>query len=124
MSKPITRSSIGTRAAETVTLSRSGYERLLAKAGEDVAGDGPALPKADAQGNFPAVEYIRASIARELIRRRRTAGLTQTELAERAGVRQETISRIESGRHTVTEAVMAKLERALQRQGRRVRKSA
>jgi DNA-binding XRE family transcriptional regulator len=59
---------------------------------------------------------LRASIARELIRRRRAAGLTQTELAERAGVEQATISRIESGKQTVTEKVMAKIERALESQ--------
>jgi ribosome-binding protein aMBF1 (putative translation factor) len=101
------------RRSDRVILSRLEYERLLAKAGEEAAGDGPEFPKPDARGNFPAVEYLRASIARELIRRRRAAGLSQMELAKRAGVRQETISRIESGKHTVTEAVMAKIEAAL-----------
>ena len=118
MSRTMTKGGVkGGRASivsDTVTLPRSEYERLLVKAGEEVSGEGPAPPKADARGNFPAVQYIRASIARELIRRRRAARLTQTELADRAGVRQETISRLESGKQTVTEAVMAKIERALQ----------
>ena len=37
------------------------YKRLAAHAGEK--GDWPALPKPDAQGNFPAVEYARASLS-------------------------------------------------------------
>jgi ribosome-binding protein aMBF1 (putative translation factor) len=112
-------------AAGTVTLPRVEYERLLAKAGEALTdgGRGPALPKPDARGNLPAVEYIRASIARELIRQRHAAGLTQVELAARAGVRQETVSHIESGRHTVSEPVMRKIEKALA-QCRRRRRSA
>jgi transcriptional regulator with XRE-family HTH domain len=61
----------------------------------------------------PAVEYIRASIARELIRDRKAAGLSQSELGKLAGVRQETISRVESGKHTVSPRVMASIERAL-----------
>lgn len=77
--------------------------------------DGPALPRPDARGTFPAVQHIRASIAREVIRRRRAAGLSQTALAELAGVRQETISNIETARHTVSAPVMAKIERALER---------
>ena len=96
---------------DTVTIPRSEYDRLLAKAGESSAL--PPLPQPDASGNFPAVEFMRAAIARTLIQRRQGAGLSQTELAERAGVRQETISRIESGKHTATERVMQKIERAL-----------
>lgn len=36
----------------------------------------------------------------QIIRGRKTAGWTQAELAARAGVPQETISRIESGKHS------------------------
>lgn len=105
----------GRREGDTVTIRRAEYERLLAKAGEDLPGDGPALPKPDARGHMPAVEYLRASIARELIRDRRAAGLSQVELGKLAGVRQETISRIESGKHTVSPRVMESIERALVR---------
>ncbi len=113
MSRVVTKTGRATGGSDTVTLRRAEYERLLAKAGETLPGDGPALPKPDAQGNFAAVDYLRASIARELIRRRVAAGLSQSELGELAGVRQETISRIESGKHTVSERVMTSIERAL-----------
>ena len=108
---------IGLRG-DSVTIPRAEYERLLAKSGEKAEGEGPALPKPDARGNYAALDYIRASIARELIRRRRAAGLSQVELAARSGVRQETISRIETGKHTVTASVMKKLEQALDRVGK------
>jgi hypothetical protein len=56
----------------------------------------PPLPQPDADGNFPAVDYGRASIARGIIRDRVAAGLTQRELAKRAGVRVETLCRIQN----------------------------
>lgn len=114
MSRSTTKAGRVTVGTDTVTLRRAEYERLLRKAGEAMpSGDGPALPKPDAAGNFPAVDYLRASIARELIRRRKAARLSQQELGELAGVRQETISRIESGKHTVSQRVMTSIERAL-----------
>src|SRR5262245_50955936 len=72
-----------------------------------------AFPRPDRQGNYPAVEYARASIARDPVRERTLAGLTQRELARLAGVRVETLCRIETGRHTASTATLAKLERAL-----------
>jgi len=88
------------------------YKRLTAQAGADAGG--PALPKADAQGNFPAVEYARASLARKIIKARRLAGLTQAELARRARIRPETLNRIEKGKTTPDTATIAKIERALE----------
>jgi len=73
----------------------------------------PELPEPDADGNYPAVEYARASLARKIIRRRRTAGLTQAELARRAGIRPETLNRIERARTTPHVATIAKIEQAL-----------
>ena len=56
----------------------------------------PALPKSDANGRFPAIEYTRVSLARSLIRERTALGLTQQQLAKLAGVREETLSRLGS----------------------------
>jgi DNA-binding XRE family transcriptional regulator len=93
-----------------VFLPREEYDRLttLAKAGEL-----PPLPPPDAQGNYPAVEYARASLARKIIRDRVAAGLTQRELARRAGVRVETLCRIETGKHVPSVPTVDKLDRAL-----------
>lgn len=75
-------------------------------------------------GNIPAAAFARVSIARDIIRARRAAGLSQQALAERAGVRQETISRIETAKHSASPATIAKIEGALRaassrRKGRR-----
>jgi ribosome-binding protein aMBF1 (putative translation factor) len=75
----------------------------------------PEYPPADEAGNRPAVAFARVSIARKIIEARRAAGLSQEELARQAGVRQETISRIESGKHSPTIRTVEKIERALNR---------
>lgn len=75
----------------------------------------PPLPPADAKGNRPALDYVRASIARDIIRERRALGLTQAGLAKQARVRVETISRLENGRHSPNVATVDKIVRALDR---------
>ena len=75
----------------------------------------PPLPPADAKGNRPALEYIRASIARDVVRQRRALGLTQQQLAELAGLRQETLSRLESGKHSPNVRTVEKIDLALKR---------
>jgi ribosome-binding protein aMBF1 (putative translation factor) len=75
----------------------------------------PSLPPADDQGNRPALEYIRSSIAREIIKERRALGLSQQRLADLAGIRQETLSRLESGRHSPTVRTVEKIDLALRR---------
>ncbi|MCX5683333.1 MAG: helix-turn-helix transcriptional regulator [Planctomycetota bacterium] len=92
-------------------LPEKDFKRLKAQAGE---GGWPALPKADAQGNYPAVEYARASLARKIIKARRIAGLSQAELARRAGIRPETLNRIEKGKTTPDVATITKIDRALE----------
>ena len=93
-----------------VIVERAEYERLatLAKAIEM-----PPLPGPDAKGNFPAKEYLRASIARDIIRDRVAADLSQQELAKQAGIRVETLCRIETGKHTPSVATIDKIDRAL-----------
>lgn len=93
-----------------VVLPRADYDRLTALA---KAAELPPLPKPDGKGNYPAVDYARASLARKIIRDRATAGLSQRQLAIRAGVRVETLSRIETGKHTPSVATIDKLDRAL-----------
>ena len=88
------------------------YDRLttLAK-----AADLPALPAPDAAGNYPAVEYARASLARKIIRDRVAAALTQRELAKRAGISFEHLCRIETGKHTPSVPTIDKIDRALKK---------
>jgi predicted transcriptional regulator len=73
----------------------------------------PPLPAADAEGFRPAKEAVAAVIARTLIRRRVELGLEQTQLAKLAGVRVETISRLESGKHKPRRETIQRLEAAL-----------
>lgn len=75
----------------------------------------PPYPSVDSDGTSNAIDFARASIARRLITDRRAAGLSQQQLAKLAHVRQETISRIESGKQTATVRVIDKLDRALRR---------
>lgn len=76
-----------------------------------------ALPVPDAEGFYPATETIRAILAQQIIRRRRAAGWTQAELARRARVRQETISRLESGKHAPNVTTVDKIDQALKKVG-------
>ena len=80
----------------------------------------PPFPEPDEAGNVPALEFARVSIARDIARERLALGLTQAQLAKAAGIRQETLSRLESGKHSPTVRTVARIDRALKRaaQGR------
>lgn len=103
-------SSVKLDGRDYVILPREDYDRLskLAKAAEL-----PPLPKADADGNYPAIDYARASLSRNIIRGRVEAGLTQLELAKLAGIRNETLCRLERGQQSPSVATIARIERAL-----------
>jgi transcriptional regulator with XRE-family HTH domain len=73
----------------------------------------PAFPPVDANGNSPAIEFARVSIARQLITERRAAGLSQAELARRAGIRVETLSRLENAKHSADVATMKRIDAVL-----------
>lgn len=106
-----------------VVMSEHDYEALCRSAGRSAEEAGlPPFPKADRHGNVPAGAFARVSIARDLIRQRRAAGLSQEGLAKLAGVRQETISRIETARHTPSAGTLGKIERALAGAGKRRRR--
>jgi DNA-binding XRE family transcriptional regulator len=100
-----------------VLIEETEYEKLCARAGEIVppaAGEVPPLPKVDKSGRFPALEYARVSLARDIVRDRRAAGLTQQELADLAKTRQETISRIESGKYSASVKLIDRIDTVLQ----------
>jgi len=71
------------------------------------------LPAADSQGNRPAVAAMRAVLARDIVRDRERLGWSQAELARRAGVRVETLNRIETGKRTPSVATIEKIDDAL-----------
>jgi transcriptional regulator with XRE-family HTH domain len=83
----------------------------------------PAFPPTDADGNSPAIEFARVSIARQLITERRAAGLSQAELARRAGIRVETLSRLENAKHSADEATMKRIDRVLRTSKRTMKDS-
>jgi DNA-binding XRE family transcriptional regulator len=93
-----------------VIVEREEYDRLttLAK-----AIGLPPLPPPDKNGRYPAVAYGRASLARDIIKDRVAAGLTQRELAGRAGISVETLCRIETGKHTPSVPTLDKIDRVL-----------
>lgn len=78
------------------------------------------VPKVRVAGQWyvDAVAYATVSIAKGLRRLRRQAGLTQAEVARRAGIRAETLSRLENGRGNPTVATVRKIVRAIERAGR------
>ena len=95
-----------------VTLSEEEDQRLLQKA--DLSE--PLLPEPLPDDNYPAREYMEASLARKIIRHRRRLGLTQVELARRAGIRPETLNRAESGKSTPSIATIEKIDRPSNKQ--------
>jgi len=93
---------------ELVILSRADFDDLMQKAGVM-----PRLPKAAKDGSVPAVEFALTNIAREVVKRRIAAGMTQQELAKRIGVKLETISRLEAGKGVPRASTMERIDRIL-----------
>src|SRR5213593_2037399 len=94
-----------------VVLEEAEFERLLRRADEWE----PDMPQPDDQGLYPARETMAVIQARDIIRARRKLGLSQAELARRAGVRVETLNRIENAKNKPNVATIEKIDRALRR---------
>lgn len=106
---------INTDSGRMVILREADYLSLCAEARVDPDAVAlPSFPPSREDGTMPAREAIRVSIARDIISAREHAGLTQQELAQRAGVRQETISRLESAKHTISDKTFGKIWAALE----------
>lgn len=76
----------------------------------------PPLPPTLPNGNRDATLYADASIARSIVNKRHELGLTQVQLAKLAGIRQETLSRLESGKHKPNLRTVERIEAALKRE--------
>ena len=83
-----------------VILRQSAFDHLCETAGVQRCGEEPLTPGFDLD---------RSSLAEKLVRRRRAADLSQAALARRAGIRPETLNRIERGRTTPDFATVRKL---------------
>jgi DNA-binding XRE family transcriptional regulator len=99
---------------EFVIVNKADFDRLTRRAAviDDVTW--PALPPAAADGTLPALKAGRALLARKLIRRRWAVGLTQAEVARRAGIRPESLNRIEKAKVTADTVTVAKIVRVLE----------
>src|ERR1700728_1152116 len=98
-----------------VVMPQDEYERMRELARELPSIVGPRLPRPDANGNVPAVEFAQATLARKLIPDRRRVCLTQADLADRAGVKLELLCKIEKGKTMPNSATFNRIHRALER---------
>ena len=96
-----------------VIVPEAEYDRLRQRASVASDIELPKRPGKLASGNYPAVEAMRIGLARKLIKRRWSAGLSQAELARRAGIRPETLNRIEKAKVTADTATVTKIVRVL-----------
>ena len=96
-----------------VIVPESDYEQLRKRAAAAKDVELPEFPQKLPNGNYPAIEALRAGLARKLIRRRWGVGLSQAEVARRAGIRAETLNRIERAKVTADTATVTKISRVL-----------
>ena len=106
---------VGIDSMSRTTIDIMGTRFVLIPEAELAAIEGPGYPPIDNDGTCEALPFLRASIARDIVRERRQRGLTQAELAKLAGIRQETLSRLESGKHKPNVRTVERIEAALKR---------
>jgi DNA-binding XRE family transcriptional regulator len=107
-SPSIERRSVELGGIRYVILRESVFELLCQKAG--VRLDSPSDAENASAADF---DLDQPSLPEKLVRRRQSCGLSQAELARRAGVRPETLNRIERGRVTPDFATIRKLVLAM-----------
>ena len=93
-----------------VAMAESDFNQLLRKA--DLWE--PEMPEPDEHGYYP-LSVLAVIQARDILRSRRKLGLSQADLARRAGIRPETLNRIEQGRNKPSVPTIVKIDRALKK---------
>jgi DNA-binding XRE family transcriptional regulator len=101
------------RGKKFVLIPESEYRRLTKRPVPAI----PPMPALSSDGTYPAAEAMRAMMARKIIAARNAIGLSQAALARKAGIRVETLNRLEKGKHTPDLATMAKINKALDEAG-------
>lgn len=101
------------RGKRFVLIPEAEYRRLTKRRAPAV----PPLPALSADGTYPAAEAMRAMMARKIIAARKAVGLSQAALARKAGIRVETLNRLEKAKHTPDLATMSKINKALDEAG-------
>ncbi len=97
-----------------VQLPEQDYLALVRRAGIQAQDtELPPLPAPGADGHYPAMEYAKISLARKIIRDRKRLGLSQVELARRAGIAPESLNRLEHGKANATIQTIEKIDWAL-----------
>jgi DNA-binding XRE family transcriptional regulator len=107
-----------------VIVPEAEYDRLRERAAVVGDVDLPELPARLPNGNYPAIDALRVGLARKLIKRRWDARLSQAEVARRAGIRGETLNRIEKAKVTADTATITKIVRVLEKAERQAAKEA
>jgi DNA-binding XRE family transcriptional regulator len=95
------------------TLVLDGREYVLVPRSEWEAQGGRNVDASGASGY--TIGDVRFTLAQRVVAMRKQAGWSQAELARRAGVRVETISRLENGLHMPGARTFEKIERAVRR---------
>jgi DNA-binding XRE family transcriptional regulator len=104
----IERRSVELDGIRYVILRESVFDLLCQKAG--IRLESPSNGEDASAADF---DLDQPSLPEKLVRRRQACGLSQAELARRAGVRPETLNRIERGRVTPDFATIRKLVLAM-----------
>ena len=101
------------RGKKFVLIPATEYRRLTRRPTPAI----PSMPAVSPDGTYPAAAAMRTMMARKIIAARKAVGLSQAALARKAGIRVETLNRLEKGRHTPDLATMAKINEALDEVG-------
>lgn len=102
MSNPTDIQTVEFHGERFVILPEAVYEQLAGQSADQTA------------GRKPAVSAMRAIMARDIVSDRERVGWSQAELARRAGIRVETLNRIETGKRSPSLLTIEKIDAALQ----------